>query len=129
MFNSNWYNSLAKPFLNPPSFVFRPVWTVLYVFIITSFVLYAIKHSNFSKFKGYLYFWLQMVLNILWSPLFFYFHRIKLALICIVLMDVFVFLTIKEFYKTSKPASLLLVPYFLWILFATYLNFGYVGLN
>jgi len=129
IFNSKWYSSLTKPFLSPPAFVFRPVWCILYVLIIVSFIMYAFKHSELNKMKGYIFFGLQMILNGLWSPIFFYFQNIKLAFICIILMDIFVILTVKEFYKISKPASFMLIPYLIWILFATYLNFGYLWLN
>ncbi len=129
MFDSKWYNSLSKPFLSPPASVFRPVWSILYILIIASFILYALKHSELDKIKGYIFFGLQMILNGLWSPIFFYFQNMFLAFICIILMDIFVILTIKEFYKISKPAGLLLIPYLVWILFATYLNFGYIWLN
>ena len=129
MFDSKWYNSLTKPFLSPPSSIFRPVWSILYVLIIVSFILYALKHSEINKLKGYIFFGIQMILNGLWTPVFFYFKNMELAFVCIILMDIFVFLTIKEFYKISKTASLILIPYFIWILFATYLNFGYIRLN
>ena len=129
MFNSKWYNSLAKPFLNPPSSIFRPVWGILYILIIVSFIIYAFKHSELNKMKGYIFFGIQMLLNGLWAPVFFYFQNMKLAFVCIILMDIFVILTVKEFYKISKTAGLILIPYLIWILFATYLNFGYIWLN
>jgi len=129
MYNSKWFNSLIKPFLNPPASIFKPVWGILYILIIVSFVLYALKHSEINKLKGYIFFGIQMILNGLWSPVFFYFKNMTLAFVIIILMDIFVLLTIKEFYKISKTASFLLIPYFIWILFATYLNFGFIFLN
>ena len=129
IFNSKWYSSLIKPYLTPPAFIFRPIWSILYFLIFISLIIYILKNSEFNKFRGYLFFGIQMILNGLWSPIFFYFQNMKLALICIILMDVFLILTIKEFYKISKPASLILIPYLVWILFATYLNFGYILVN
>ncbi len=129
MFNLKWYNSLAKPFLNPPAYIFRFTWSILYVLIFISLLIYIFKNSELNKFKGYVYFSIQMILNGIWSSIFFYFHNISFALICIILMDIFLILTIKEFYKVSKIASYILVPYLIWILFATYLNFGFMFLN
>lgn len=128
-FNSKWYNLLSKPFLNPPSYVFRPVWTILYVTILVALAIYVFKNTDRNKFKGYIYFSIQVILNALWSPLFFYFKNMKTAFIVIILLDIFVLLNIKEFYRVSKVAGLILIPYFLWIAFATYLNFGFILLN
>ena len=122
MFNSLWYHSLTKPFLMPPSWLFAPVWTVIYVLIALSLVFYITTYSQKTKVFGYLYFAVQMALNFLWSPVFFYFRGLKLALIIILLMDIFVILNIFEFRKISKLAGNLLIPYFIWILFATYLT-------
>ena len=129
LFNSKWYNSLAKPLFSPPAFLFRPVWNILYILILFSFLIYIFKNTELSKFKGYLFFTFQMILNGLWVPAFFYFQNIKLAFVIVVLTDIFVILTIKEFYKVSKLASFILIPYLIWILYATYLNFGYMWLN
>ena len=129
MYNSVWFNSLTKPFLNPPSKIFPPVWTILYILIFVSLILFIFAKSDNPKYKGYLFFALQILLNLLWSPVFFIRHNIGLSLFIIILLDIFVILTIKNFYKSSKWAAILLVPYLLWILFATYLNFTYFILN
>lgn len=128
MFNSTWYNSLTKPFLSPPNWVFTPVWTVLYVTIFISIVLYIIKPAE-NKTLGYIYFVAQIILNLSWSPVFFMAQNIFAALIIVVLLDIFILLTILKFYSVSKAAGLILIPYFLWALFATYLNLGYLLLN
>lgn len=128
MFTSTWYNSLTKPFLSPPNWVFTPVWTVLYVTIFISIVLYIIKPAE-NKTLGYIYFVAQIILNLSWSPAFFMAQNIFAALIIVVLLDIFILLTILKFYSVSKAAGLILIPYFLWALFATYLNLGYLLLN
>lgn len=125
MFKSVWYYNLVKPPLAPPDWVFQPVWLVLYVTIFIAFLLYARKTDK-NKKLGYIYFILQLILNFLWTPAFFYLENIKLALVVILLLDVFVVLTIKKFYSISKPSGLILIPYFVWIIFATYLNIGYL---
>lgn len=128
MFNSGWYNSLTKPFLSPPNYVFSPVWAVLYVLIFISLILFIASNKK-DKTYGYIFFIIQLGLNLAWTPVFFLLHNIPLALTVILLLDVFVLLTIKEFYATSKISGMLLIPYLVWILFATYLNIGYFVLN
>lgn len=128
MFNSIWYDNLIKPALNPPSEIFPVVWGILYVLIFTAFVIYIVKPA-FRKGRGYLYFFLQLILNLLWSPAFFYFKSIESALVIIIFLDIFVFLTIKNFYRVDRFAGILLIPYFIWILFATYLNIAFLILN
>lgn len=78
---------------------------------------------------GYIYFSTQLILNLLWTPAFFYLQNILLAVIIIILLDIFVVLTIKSFYKVSKISGLILIPYLIWIFFATYINIGYLVLN
>lgn len=129
MFNSIWYDSLTKPFLNPPAEIFSPVWIILYATILIALIVYTIKIAHKSKFLGYVYFVAQMVLNLIWSPVFFYFHNIGLALIIIILLDIAVFMNIKEFYSVSKISGIILIPYLIWILFATYLNISFFVLN
>ena len=128
MYNSSWYYSLIKPPFSPPDGIFPPVWAILYLTIFIALILF-IKSPVRNKKWGVIFFLLQMGLNLIWSPIFFGLRNIPLAFFIIVLLDTFVFLTIKSFYSASKPAGLFLVPYFIWILFATYLNFGYFILN
>lgn len=123
-----WYFSLTKPYLTSPAWIFAPVWSFLYLTIAFSFVLYFLKKDE-NKGLGYLYFLVQMILNLIWTPVFFGTKNILLALIVIILMDVFIILTIKKFYEVRKFAGLILIPYLIWTLFATYLNFGYFILN
>lgn len=128
MFNSIWYENLTRPFLSPPKWLFAHVWGILYLTIFISFILYFLKKDK-NKRKGYIYFSIQIILNFLWTPAFFGAKNILLALIIIILLDIFLILTIKNFYPTSKIASLLLIPYLIWTIFATYLNFSYFILN
>lgn len=129
MFGSAWYYSLNFPPLTPPAVVFTPAWTILYVMIFISFVLFVTRRSEKSKLWGYILFLGQIVLNFSWTPIFFGTHNISLALLVIVLLDVMVLFNILEFYKISQKSAYLLIPYFIWILFATYLNLGMLILN
>ena len=128
MFKSVWYYNLTKPPLAPPDWIFPPVWSILYFSMLVALLLYLFKPAQ-NKKLGYIYFAVQLILNLLWTPAFFYLQNIVLALIVIILLDIFVILTIKSFYKVSKISGLILIPYLIWILFATYLNIGYLILN
>lgn len=128
MFKSAWYYNLVEPPFALPDWVFLPVWSVLYFTMLAAILLYIFKPAE-NKEIGYVYFILQLIFNLLWTPAFFYLQNIALALIIIIFLDIFVFLTIKKFYSVSKLSSLILIPYFIWILFATYLNMGYLILN
>ena len=110
-----WYHSLNQSSLTPPDYYFGIVWTILYLFMAISAFLVWNKASP-------RYFVLQLITNGLWPFLFFHLHHPTAAFIDILFMIVFVFLTIKIFYKVSKTAGILLLPLFGWILFACYLN-------
>ena len=129
MYNSFWFESLNKPFLNPPFWVFPVVWTILYLLIFISLIIFILTKTEHDKIRGYVYFFIQLCLNFAWSPAFFYFKNIGLALVIVLLLDIFVIFMIREFYKVSKISGLLNIPYILWILFATYLNIAYFILN
>ena len=124
----NWFNNLQKPCLTPPAWIFKPVWIILYITIMISIILYIFKKGDDKKI-GYIYFSIQLALNFLWIIVFFVFKNIFSAFLTIILMDIFLYLTIKKFYKVSKISAIILLPYFLWILFASYLNLGYLILN
>ena len=128
MYNPDWFNNLTKPPFTPPNQIFSPAWAFLYTTMFVSFVIYMLKNGE-NKFWGYTFFFIQLALNLLWSPVFFGLQLIGYALILILMLDITVFLTIIEFHKTSKTAAYLLIPYFLWLIYATYLNFGYFILN
>jgi len=128
MFNSAWFENLNAPFLSPTDWIFMPVWIILYILIFISLIFYIFtKQAN--KQSGYVYFTIQMILNLLWTPAFFIMRNILLAFIIIILLDIFVYLNFKKFYNVSRISALLLIPYIMWILFATYLNGGYLVLN
>lgn len=129
MYSSIWYDSLTKPFLNPPMWLFSPVWIILYATLLVSLILYTIKYSRKNKLKGYLFFIVQLLLNLSWSPTFFVLHNIGLAFIILIFMDILALIMIINFYKVSKLSGIILIPYFLWLIFATYLNSQFLILN
>ena len=129
MFNSVWYDTLNKPLLNPPAWIFSPVWIILYTTLLISLILYTTKTTYKNKLYGYILFVSQLVLNLAWSPIFFGMKNIGLALGVVILMDILTLLNIIYFCRVSKTSGLILIPYFLWILFATYLNAAFWVLN
>lgn len=125
----SWYSTLIQPPLKPPAWIFSPVWIILYISMGIALFLYARKYSIKSKAWGYILFFTQLLVNLSWTPAFFGIKNIGLALALIVLLDILVLLNIIEFSKISKTAGRFLIPYFLWLLFATYLNIGIFVLN
>lgn len=120
---------INKPTWNPPSWLFGPVWTVL--FIMMGVALYLVRSEKMSsKVRLALkMFAAQMVLNILWSAFFFGLGNFWLAFGEIVVLWIAIALTIFYFFKVNKTAGWLLVPYILWVTFASYLNFTIASLN
>lgn len=129
MLNYSWYQTLNQPPLAPPAWIFTPVWSVLYASMLVSLIIYVFTFTFNSKTGGYVLFFTQLLLNLSWTPAFFELKNISLALIILILLDILVLLTILEFSKVSKWAGRILIPYFLWIIFATYLNIGILFLN
>lgn len=128
--NNLWFDELNKPTWNPPGYLFGPVWGTLYLFMgISLALIWNNKSTESNKRNAYILFSIQLVLNFLWSILFFNFHSPLLALIDIILMIVTITITIFSFANFSKPAAWLLVPYLAWVLFATVLNFTIWKLN
>jgi len=126
-----WYAGLAKPELSPPSWVFGPAWTVLY--ILMGIALYIVWSKGWAKNKNVhiatAIFGVQLVLNVLWSFVFFGMQAPFFAFMVILLLWVAILMTIVAFDRVSVPAAILLVPYLLWVSFAAYLNYGIYILN
>ena len=123
-----WYADLAKPAFNPPNYLFGPVWTALYVAMGVAFYLVWQNSSN-NKMSAYGWFFVQLLLNLTWSFLFFYLKSPLIAFIGIIALWVAILATAISFLKISKAASYLLIPYLLWVSFAAILNFSIWQLN
>jgi len=120
----NWYPYITKPFFTPPSFIFAPVWIILFLLMgISIYLVWENKKINLN------WFWLQLGLNIMWSIIFFGLKSPALGFIVILLLWFAIFKTIKEFGKYNKLASYLLYPYLIWVSFAGILNFSIMLLN
>ena len=128
---SEWYYKiLQKPSWNPPDWLFPPAWTLLFLLMGIALYLVDQKKSQTIKIKGALIvFGVQLLLNLSWSAAFFGFHSPLIALLVIVPLWVAILVTIVTFKAVYPPAGYLLIPYLLWVSFATYLNFTIWLLN
>jgi len=125
-----WYAGLNKPFFNPPNWLFGPAWTVLYILMGIAFAMvWADDTQDGLKQKAMKLFAVQFILNLLWTPVFFYFKQPLPALFIIVLLLALIILTMIACRKVNKTSFLLLIPYVLWVSFATILNLSIVYLN
>ena len=127
---NGWYTTLVKPSFNPPNWLFAPVWTSLYIMMGIAFYLIWKKEANdVVKSTAVTLYIVQLALNFLWSFVFFYAQQPGWALVNIILMWIFIYLTILWFGKISSLSAWLLVPYICWVSFATVLNFAIWKLN
>lgn len=118
---SEWYPTLNKSPLTPPNYVFPIAWTILYVFMGLSIGL--IICSKLPKERLFIsLFTIQIVLNFLWSILFFYMKNPLLGFIDIILLDIVIVIYAVKTYSSVKISSILFIPYIIWVSFATYLN-------
>ena len=125
-FKEPWYSQIILPSFNPPSWVFGPVWTVLY--ILMSVAIWRIW-INYYDNKIFNLSFLHLVFNMIWSIIFFGFHQIGLALLDLVLILIFIVLLMKIYYLKDKISFSLMIPYFLWSSYALVLNFNIFILN
>jgi len=126
---NTWYAELTRPYLTPPSWIFGPVWTVLYIMIVCSIIVYFRTAERGLSTMTIIILAVHLVLNFSWTYLFFRLHSPLLALLDIIVLDVTLIALIILFWKTSVVASALLFPYLFWVSFATYLNAGFYILN
>jgi len=128
---SEWYYSvLHKPSWNPPDWLFPPAWSLLFLLMGVALYLVVQQHSKETKIRGALIvFGLQLLLNLGWSAAFFGLHSPLLSLVVIVLLWLAIVLTIVKFRTISLVAGNLLIPYLMWVTFASFLNFTIVRLN
>lgn len=117
-----WYSSLHKSNLTPPAIVFPIVWSILYAMIaLSGWSLWQQRQHRKAKI-ALIFYSAQMILNWSWSPLFFNFHLIALSFYCIISIALLTLITIFLTKNNFKFSSIMLVPYFIWLLFASYLN-------
>lgn len=124
-----WYQTLRKPSGTPPSWVFGPVWTVLYAMI--AIVLYRMVFIKRNKIPMWVFglFFVQLALNLAWSPVFFQKRDVRAAFGIIVALLAFLLATIAALFRYDRVGALLLVPYLVWVAYAARLNYGIMTLN
>jgi tryptophan-rich sensory protein len=128
---TTWYPTLVKPSFNPPNWIFAPVWTSLYVMmgVAAGLIWNQITTKKAAVTKALQIFAIQLVLNALWSYLFFGLHNLMLATIEVVLLWLMIFETYSQFAKINKTASYLMLPYLAWVSFASVLTASIWWLN
>ena len=128
--NTDIYSKINQPPLAPPSWVFPVVWTVLYLLMgISLYIIWNTHADSGKKRLAFIFFGIQLFLNLIWSPIFFGLQLFLPALIVLVFTWIFTAAMIVSFYAISKPAALLQIPYIIWLTFAGYLNFAIYLLN
>ena len=125
-FKEPWYSQIILPSFNPPSWVFGPVWTTLYVMMSVAIWKIWINSFDLKLLKFYL---IHLFFNGTWSIIFFGFHQIGLALINLVVIVIFIILLMKRYFIRDKVSFYLMVPYFLWSSYALILNSSIFILN
>jgi translocator protein len=125
-----WYATLQKPSFNPPNWLFAPVWTVLYILIaVAAYLVYHQRDSSSLYRRARVVYFVQLLLNFAWSAVFFGMHQVAGGLVVIILLLMSIAANIYYFGKFSKTAAALLVPYLLWVSFASVLNLYIYLLN
>lgn len=124
-----WYAGLAKPSWTPPPPVFPVVWTTLYILMAISLWLLATSPSSPERRTALIVFFIQLALNAMWSPVFFGLHATRAALVIIVALLIAIVAGIVSSLKVNRVAGWLMLPYLLWIVYASSLNAGVVLMN
>jgi len=126
---ASWYAFINKPSFSPPNWLFAPAWTLLYILMgIAAFLIWQ-KRDNQKTKQALRFYGTQLILNALWSIIFFGMHNPGLAFLEIIFLWIFIFLTLIKFYKINKTAGILFIPYLLWVSFASILNYAIWMLN
>ena len=122
-----WFSNLNKPIFNPPSWIFPPVWTILYLFM--TIAIWNAWHKNKKNLNLVYLYLIHLFFNATWSIIFFGFNNILLALINLIILIIFIVLLILKYKDISKLSVGLMIPYFLWCCFALLLNGTLLYLN
>ena len=125
---NEWYKELNKPFMSPPDWIFGPVWSILYIMIAVSIILF-IKKNKRQQYWIYFLITAHLISNFIWTLIFFGLKSPGLALVDIIFMDISLIVIIRYFWRECRISALLLLPYLAWILFATYLNAAFFIIN
>ena len=122
-----WYSSLNKSGLNPPDWVFAPVWTTLYLFM--TIAIWSAWHKNYKDLNIIYIYLMHLFFNTTWSIIFFVFHNIFAALINLIIIIGFIIILMIKYKKISNLSFILMIPYLLWCIYALTLNTSLYILN
>ena len=126
---ASWYAFINKPSFSPPNWLFAPVWSLLYILMgIAAFLIWQ-KRDNLKTKPALMFYGIQLILNTLWSIIFFGMHNPGLAFLEIIILWSFILITLIKFYKINKTSGILFIPYLIWVSFASILNFAVWMLN
>ena len=125
---SEKYKEIIKPPFSPPGFIFPIIWTILFILMGISIYI-VVKSNNEREKEAKLIYFIQLIINALWTPIFFYLDEYFLALLWILMLLLLVIVMLIIFSKINKKSVYLNIPYLLWLLFASYLTFGVFVLN
>jgi len=126
---SSWYAFINKPSFSPPNWLFAPAWSLLYILMAFAAFLIWKKRDHSQTKPALMFYGIQLILNALWSIIFFGMHNPGLAFLEIIFLWSFILITLIKFYKINKTAGLLFIPYILWVSFASILNYAVWMLN
>ena len=126
-FKEPWYSSLIKSNLNPPDWVFAPVWTILY-FMMT-IAIWKFWHSKNRDMNTIYIYFIHIIINTTWSIIFFAFHNLFMAFIVLIILIILIVLLIVRFRRVNMLSYYLMIPYLLWCFYALFLNFNLLILN
>lgn len=123
------YKSFDKPTLSPPGWLFGIIWPVLFLLMgIAAYLIYQTRMIRERK-KAIRLYWIQLLVNFLWPIVFFRFEMYWISVVVILVLDILVLMATIWFCKLKKSAGYIMIPYLIWIIFATYLNIGIAVLN
>ena len=126
-FKEPWYSLLIKPSYNPPSWIFAPVWTTLYLMM--TIAIWSFWHSKNKNVNTIYIYFIHLIFNTTWSVVFFVFHKIFLALVVLMILIVLIIVLMVRFRCVNMLSYYLIIPYLLWCFFALVLNVSLLILN
>jgi tryptophan-rich sensory protein len=126
-FKEPWYSLLIKPTYNPPSWVFAPVWTTLYLMM--TIAVWSFWHSKNKDVNTVYIYFIHLIFNTTWSVVFFVFHKIFLALVVLIILILFIVIIMIRFRSVNIISYYLMIPYLLWCFYALVLNVSLLVLN
>ena len=126
-FKEPWYSLLIKPPYNPPSWIFAPVWTILYLMM--TIAIWSFWHSKNKNVNTMYIYLIHLIFNTTWSVVFFVFHQIFLALVVLITLIVLIIILMIRFKRVNMVSYFLMIPYLLWCFYALVLNVSLLILN